>query len=104
MYLADVEISRYAKDKTSLVLLDLREEHGLTQAEIDGLSERQVRRLEKEESRLTVDASRKYANALNLPLSEFLRVLASRISELRDPTGGRGSVETHEEPDDAYVG
>lgn len=103
MYLADVEIGRYARDKTSLVLLDLREEHSLTQAEIGGLSERQVRRLEKEESRLTVDASRKYAKALNLSLDEFLRVLASRISELRDPTDDRGVAETHDKPDDAYV-
>lgn len=39
----------------------MRERRGLTQGDIPGLSERQVRRLENEESRLTLAAARKLA-------------------------------------------
>ena len=43
MYLADVEIQRYGMEKISTALLQMREERGLTQSDIEGLSERQVR-------------------------------------------------------------
>lgn len=93
MHLADVEIRRYATSKVSTALLAVREEASLRQSDIYGLSERQVRRLEKEESRFTAEAAKSYASALGCSLDEFLARLSRRIMELRDPEG--------DEPDDA---
>jgi hypothetical protein len=87
MHLADVEIRRYATSKISTALLTIREEADLRQSDIDGLSERQVRRLEKEESRFTADAAKSYASALGCSLDEFLTRLSRRIIELKDSVG-----------------
>ena len=84
MYLTDVEIRRYAREKVSLALADMRGERGMKQTEIGGLSERHVRRLEKEEVRLTVDAAEKFAAAFELDLSEFLAELSRRLTALGD--------------------
>lgn len=92
MHLADVEIRRYATSKISTALLTIREEAGLRQTDIEGLSERQVRRLEKEESRFTAEAAGSYASALRCSLDEFLGRLSRQVTELRDPEG--------DEPDD----
>jgi hypothetical protein len=98
MHLADVEIRRYATSKVSTALLTIREGAGLRQRDIDGLSERQVRRLEKEESRLTAEAAVNYASSLGCSLDEFLARLSRRITEVRDSAGddpnGAGSVPT----------
>lgn len=83
MYLSDMEIRRYQVEKVSLALLDMRRDRQLKQTEISGLSERQVRRLEKEEVRLTVEAATKFATAFELTLSEFLDELSERITALR---------------------
>ncbi len=80
MYLADVEIRRYQMEKMSLVLLDMRNDRRLKQTEIPGLSERHVRRLEKKEVRLTVDAATRFAGAFGLTLSGFLDELSDRIT------------------------
>ena len=87
MYLADVEIRRYEIEKISLALLDMRNDLQLKQTEIPGLSERHVRRLEKEEVRLTVEAATKFACAFGLTLSEFLDELSERITALRGAVG-----------------
>ena len=87
MYLADVEIRRYEMEKISLTLLDMRRDLQLKQTEIPGLSERHVRRLEKEETRLTVDAASKFASAFGLTLSEFLDELSERIAALQRTVG-----------------
>jgi len=101
MYLADVEIQRYAMEKISIALLEMREERELKQSEISGLSERQVRRLENEESRFTVDAAKTYAETFSLSLAEFLGELSRRVAKLRDSPpstseedGRKGSVES----------
>ena len=87
MYLANVEIRRYEMEKISLALLDMRNDLLLKQTEIPGLSERHVRRLEKEETRLTVDAASKFASAFGLTLSEFLDELSERITALQRTVG-----------------
>ncbi len=84
MHLADVEIRRYEMENVSRALRDMRHERQLKQTEIPGLSERHVRRLEKEEVRLTVEAANKFADAFELTLSEFLDELSERISALRE--------------------
>ena len=87
MYLADVEIRRYEMEKISLALLDMRNDLQLKQTEILGLSERHVRRLEREETRLTVDAASTFASAFGLTLSEFLDELSERITVLQRTVG-----------------
>ncbi len=95
-YLAEVVIERYAVERMSLALRCLREEKGLTQEGIGGLSGRHVRRLEKEAVRLTSDAARKYADAFGTTLDGFLAELARCISRLeREGDDRRG--QTHEE-------
>jgi hypothetical protein len=84
MHLADVMIEGYAAEKMSLALRLLREERGLTQADIGGLSERHVRRLEREEARLTSGAAKKYALAFGTSVSEFLAALGRSLTRLKD--------------------
>ncbi len=83
MYLAEVEIRRYEMARVSLALLDMRKDRQLKQTEIPGLSERHVRRLEKERARLTVEAATRFAGAFGLTVSEFLDELSERITALR---------------------
>ena len=92
MYMADVEIERYAREKISVALRDMRSEQGLTQSEIDGLSDRHVRRLEKEEIRLTADAAERFAEAFRMSLPGFLSELGRRITGLRDAPDDLRSV------------
>ena len=83
MYLADVEIRRYQMENVSRALVDMRHDRRLRQTDVPGLSERHVRRLEKEEVRLTVEAATRFADAFGLTLSELLDELSERITALR---------------------
>ncbi len=83
IYLSDVEIRRYEMEKVSLALLDMRNDRHLKQTDIPGLSERHVRRLEKENARLTVEAAARFASAFAMTLPEFLDELSERITALR---------------------
>ncbi|WP_420442272.1 hypothetical protein [Candidatus Palauibacter sp.] len=83
MYLADVEMRRYQMENVSQALHDMRNDRRLKQTEILGLSERHVRRLEREEMRLTADAANKFASALDLTLSEFADELSERITAMK---------------------
>ena len=96
-YLSDVEIRRYEMENVSQALLDMRNDRGLKQTEIQGLSERHVRRLEKEKVRLTVDAAKKLASAFGLSLSGFLDELSERTTALREP------VESNRAREDALL-
>lgn len=87
MYLAEVEIRRYEMENVSQALEDMRKDRQLKQTEILGLSERHVRRLEKEKARLTVDAATRFASAFGLSLSGFLDELSARITALREGCG-----------------
>ena len=87
MYLAEVEIRRYEMERVSLALLDMRNDRQLKQTEIPGLSERHIRRLEKERTRLTVEAAARFADAFGLTVAEFLDELSGRITGLRGDGG-----------------
>lgn len=89
-YLSDVEIRRYEVENVSQALLDMRHGRRLKQTEIPGLSERHVRRLEKENVRLTVDAATRFASAFGLTLSGFLDELSERITTMRKGCGVAG--------------
>lgn len=86
-YLSEVEIRRYQMENVSQALFDMRNDRRLKQTEIPGLSERHVRRLEKEGVRLTVEAANRFADAFDLTLSEFLDELSDRITALRGTVG-----------------
>ena len=88
VYLTEIEIQRYALEKVSLAVFDMRTERGFRQTEIPGLSDRHVRRLENEEVRLTVDASEKLAAAFGLDLAAFLSELSQRVTALNDRERG----------------
>ena len=79
-YLAEVEIRRYEMENVSRALADMRNDRLLKQTQILGLSERHVRRLEKEKARLTVDAATRFASAFGLSLSGFIDELSARIT------------------------
>lgn len=82
-YLADVEIERYAMENVSQALYDMRVERGLRQTDIEGLSDRHVRRLENEQIRLSVGAAEKYARAFGKDLGMFLDELSRRVTALK---------------------
>lgn len=90
-YLSAIEIRRYQMENVSQALLDMRKARQLKQTEIQGLSERHVRRLEKEKVRLTVDAATKFANAFGLSLSGFLDELSERITAMRKVVAETGT-------------
>lgn len=83
MHLSEVEIRRYEMANVSQALLDMRKARQLKQTEIPGVSERHVRRLEKERVRLTVGAASKFARAFGQKLPGFLDELSERTTALR---------------------
>lgn len=103
MFLADVAIERYAVEKMSLALRLLREERGLTQSQIHGISDRHVRRLENEEVRLTSDAAHRYSEAFGLRMDEFLADLARTIGRLRDRPEEMQREEELQKGEERYV-
>lgn len=72
------EAARYAG-----AIRTLREERGLTQADIAGLTERQVRRVEQGESTPRTQTLRKLAAAHGLSLDGYLKELAKRSKARR---------------------
>lgn len=107
MHLADVEIERYERSKVSAALQLIRETNDLRQADIVGLSERQVRRLENEESRFTTEAAEKYAATLGWSMDQFLGQLGAHVSDLKDERwkqgGGNSGDGPTSTPDNASV-
>lgn len=83
MYLADIAIERNRQDHTGAALRRLREEHGLRQADITGLSERQVRRIEDGISRLLVETAEKFATAFGMDLSVLLDQVGRYAGEIQ---------------------
>jgi transcriptional regulator with XRE-family HTH domain len=57
----------------------LREARGLKQSDIKGLEERTVRRIEKGETRATVNALAKLAEAHEVSLTDYLGELAKTL-------------------------
>lgn len=90
--LAEIEIERFRSENTAMALKHMREERGLRQTDIEGLSERQVSRLENAESRLTAEAAEKWASSFSLSRADFLEELGGLLTYWRTrSTGGRAS-------------
>jgi hypothetical protein len=88
-YLAEVEVRRYpASAATGALIADLRENRGLRQRDIEGLSERHVRRIEQGIARLTGDSAAKLARAFGLELHEFLLQIATALAAERSADVG----------------
>lgn len=83
MYLADIAIERNRQDHTGAALRSVREEKHLRQADIQGLSERQVRRIEEGISRLRVATAEKFAGAFGMDLPSLLDEIARRAGAIR---------------------
>ncbi|HEX8832389.1 MAG TPA: helix-turn-helix domain-containing protein [Longimicrobium sp.] len=83
MYLADIAIKRDRQDHTGAALRRLREEKGLRQTDIAGLSERQVRRIEEGISRLRVPSAEKFAAAFGMDVGTLLDEVARYAGESR---------------------
>ncbi len=77
--LAAIEIERFGSENTAMALKYMREQRGLRQADIDGLGERQVSRLENAESRLTAGAAENFARSFDLTLEGFLDELGQLL-------------------------
>lgn len=93
-YLAEVEIERNALDFTRWAIQHWRRELGLNQTDIEGLSERQVGRIEQGVSRLTATAAARFAGAFGMTTRAFLDELAMRTRQTRE------AVESAEEAGD----
>lgn len=87
--LAEIEIERFRSENTAMALKHMREQRGLRQSDIAGLSERQVSRLENAESRLTARAAENFGKSFGLTLAEFLDELGCLLASWKGgPTGG----------------
>lgn len=90
-YSAELEIERIERDLTGPAIARMREERGLRQEDVAGLSARQVRRIEKGVSRLTLGATHALAAAFGMSLDEWLDEVARAAGRLRaERSGGRG--------------
>lgn len=69
--------------KYGAAIRSLREQKELTQSEIDGLTERHLRRIEQGKQSVTSSALRALAKAHKLPLEDYLKELAGRIQRKR---------------------
>ena len=83
-FLIDIEIERNSNDFSGRALRALREERGLRQTDIPGLSERQVRRIEDGVSRIRPASARSFATALGTTVTELLAEIGRRATELRN--------------------
>jgi hypothetical protein len=82
-FLVDIEIERNSNDFSGRALRTIREERGLRQADVPGLSERQVRRIEDGVSRLRPASARSFADALEMTVAELLAEIGRRATRLR---------------------
>lgn len=83
-YLAQIEIDRNALDYTGWAIQLWRKELRLKQSDIEGLSERHVRRIEQGVSRLTSAAAGHFARAFGMTTKGFLDELATRTRKTRE--------------------
>ncbi len=93
-FMADIAIERNERDRVGPALRALREERGLRQSDIVGLSERQVSRVESGVSRLRYGAAQTFATALGMETGALLDELGRRAAALhpRPSSPGRSAA------------
>jgi hypothetical protein len=82
-FLIDIEIERNSNDFSGRALRMIREARSLRQADVPGLSERQVRRIEDGVSRLRPASARSFAAALEMTVSDLLTEIGRLATQLR---------------------
>lgn len=81
-YLADIEVRRFPGSAAiGARIATLRKARDIRQRDIEGLSERHVRRIEQGVARLTGDSAVKLAGALAMDLDEFLAEVAQAAAD-----------------------
>jgi hypothetical protein len=83
MFLADIEIERNTNDRTGAALRAMREEKRLRQSDVEGLSERQVRRIEEGISRLRPASAERFAAAFGMSTSQLLAEVGRRAVAMK---------------------
>jgi hypothetical protein len=86
-FMIDVAIERNENDKVGPALSAMREQRGLRQSDIPGISVRQVSRVEQGTSRLRYSAAQKFAAAFGMETGAFLDELGRRAAELHSDSG-----------------
>ena len=88
MQIVDPESVRKAQQKSQVfnerygaAIRRIREERGLGITEIPSLSEKQLRRIERDECRLTSNAAKELARAHGMTPNEYLQKVAEALSE-----------------------
>lgn len=69
-------------EKYGAAIRAVRNEYGLTQAEIKGVTDRNLRRVEKGEIQVSKKVLESLAKAHGLPLDEYLKVLADQMKDM----------------------
>lgn len=87
-FMADVAIRRSERDRLGPALRTIREERGLRQADISGIGERQVHRIETGVSRLRYESAQKFAKAFGMTTGALLDDLARRAAVQRTGVSG----------------
>jgi hypothetical protein len=87
-FMTDVAIERNEYDKVGQALSAMRDDRGLRQSDIPGISVRQVSRVEKGTSRLRYTAARKFASAFGMDTGAFLDELGRRAAALHNSKDG----------------
>lgn len=89
-YLADIEVRRFpASAAIGEMVSEIRDLKGLRQRDIDGMSERHVRRIEQGVARLTGDTAARLARAFDIELHEFLAQVSQAATASRTPAESR---------------
>ncbi len=84
---AKLRAERIAHDEAmGAAIKALRQREGLRQADIAGISGRQVRRIEKGETSPRTDSLRRFAEAHSLSLNEYLNALSQEMRRIRSAT------------------
>ncbi|MFL5383871.1 MAG: hypothetical protein ACJ8GN_15225 [Longimicrobiaceae bacterium] len=81
-----IEIERNSNDLGGRALRSIREERGVRQIDVPGLSERQVRRIEDGLSRLRPASASSFAAALGMSVGDLLAEIGRRAVQLRGRT------------------
>ena len=90
-YVAQIEIDDISRWLVGDAVRTVRERHNLYQTDFQGLSDRQVRRIENGESSLTISAAKEFADSFGISLSDFVEELARTTASLRKG-GDRNAV------------
>lgn len=83
VFATNIEIERNSNDLGGRALRSLREERGVRQVDVPGLSERQVRRIEEGLSRLRPASAASFAAALGMSVGDLLAEIGRRAVQLR---------------------